>query len=61
MKSLVVTVKIVYDKPTIYPICREAELFCKLLKQKTLTMTDVSVLEELGYTFDVKPTALRGA
>lgn len=41
-----------YGVETIYPECETSRLFCKLLKQKTLTRENVERIKALGYVVE---------
>ncbi len=41
-----------YGRETIKPECDLSRLFCKLLKQRTLTRENVETIKLLGYTFE---------
>jgi hypothetical protein len=43
-----VEIKTIYGVDKIYPACPKAELFCKLVSQKTLTQRDVGLIKQLG-------------
>jgi hypothetical protein len=49
MQSIKVQVRSVYGKPTIYPACRNAQLFADLAKTKTLSHGDLCKIEALGF------------
>ncbi len=49
-----VTVENVYGRRTIRPECELSRVFCRLLKQKTLTDEDVKTIKELGYEIKTK-------
>lgn len=49
MREIHVKIKNVYGKDTIYPVCRTANAFCALIKQKTFTMYDIDAIKNLGY------------
>ena len=51
---LLVEVRSAYGRVTIYPACPVSEGFCALLKQKSLTETDIEKIKELGYIVRVK-------
>ena len=50
-----VQIKSIYGNQHIYPACDKAEIFCKLVRQKTLTENDVKNIKALGYTVTVTP------
>jgi hypothetical protein len=45
-----VTIKSIYGRDTIYPVCPRSKLFASLKGQKTLTPYDISIIKQLGYT-----------
>jgi len=47
--QITVEVRSVYGAPTIYPVCKQAELFAKLAKKKTLSAEDLEVIMALGF------------
>lgn len=55
-----ITVKIreVYGNKTIYPVCEKAQLFARLVDQKTLTHRDLCIIERLGYSIEVEQQTL---
>ncbi len=42
--------KNVYGKTMYYPMCKNALSFCALLGTKTLTLENLRVIRELGFT-----------
>jgi len=56
--TLVVTVKNVYGKETIYPANSVAQIFADLARQYTLTRETLKHAKSLGYTVEVKQTEL---
>lgn len=52
-KHIEVTIKSVFGNEKIYPACQNAEIFCKLIGQKTLTDRDINFIKQLGYTVNV--------
>lgn len=52
-KHIEVTIKNVFGNEKIYPACPDAEIFCKLIGQKTLTERDINLIKQLGYTVNV--------
>ena len=51
--TIQVEIKTVYGTQKIYPACEKAEVFCKMVGQKTLTETDIRRIKELGFTVNV--------
>ena len=47
--NIVVQIKQVYGNDTIYPVCNRAKLFTELLGQKTLTFTDLRIIQKMGF------------
>ncbi len=61
LTDITVSIKSVYGVDKIYPACPKAEVFCKLLSQKTLTERDVGLIKSLDIAVRVansRPTAL---
>ena len=54
--SITVAIKTVYGKEVIKPADQAAEIFCKLLKQSSLTHADIQYIKALGYTVNVQQT-----
>lgn len=48
--QIIVKIKDVYGKPTIYPACEKSKIFANMLKQSTLTLIDIEHIKQLGYT-----------
>lgn len=51
--SIKVSIKQVYGNTLIYPECDKAKVFSKLVKQKTLTTSDIALIKALGFTVEV--------
>lgn len=51
--SITVSIKSVYGVDKIYPACPKAEVFCKLLNQKTLTDRDIDLIKKLDIAVNV--------
>jgi hypothetical protein len=49
-KQITVEIKTVYGNELIYPICDQAKLFAELAGTKTLTLRQISLIKQLGYT-----------
>ena len=49
MMQIEVKIKNVYGNQRIYPICRNAKLFCTLAKTETITFQSLDVIKALGY------------
>jgi len=43
-----------YGRETIYPDCERSRLFAELLKQTTLTRTNIEVIKKLGFEFKTR-------
>ena len=54
--NIVVQVKQVYGNDTVYPVCDRAKLFAELLGQKTLTFTDLRIIQKIGFAVTQQPT-----
>lgn len=52
-QSIQVEIKTIYGSDKIYPSCSRAEIFCKLVGQKTLTERDVDLIKQLGIEVQV--------
>jgi len=48
-KQIIVRIKNVYGKQTIYPVCELAALICSIAGKKTLTDNDIRLLKNAGY------------
>ncbi len=59
-QKIQVTVRNVYGKETVYPICEKAHTFAKLVGQKTLTMSQLRTIKELGYEIEAVPAKFEG-
>lgn len=57
-QKILVQIKDVYGKETIYPICETAKRLASLAGTKTFTKNALRVITELGYVIDVKPQTL---
>lgn len=60
-KFIVIRIKNVYGNETIYPACREAEIFAGIAGTKTLTRDTLRRIEALGYQITVEAPAWRSA
>lgn len=49
-KIVKINVREVYGIKKLYPANREAELFCKIAKAKSLTADGLKAIRELGYS-----------
>ena len=54
MKEIVVIVDEKYGLERIYPANEPAELFCRLLSQRTLTRRDIEIIKQMGYSVKVE-------
>lgn len=51
--ELTITIKNVYGKETIYPVCDHAKGLAAFKGQKTLTESDIHALKKMGYSFKI--------
>lgn len=49
-----VSIESIYGREVIRPLCDTGEMFCRMLGQKTLTRSDIEVLKEIGFVFQVE-------
>ena len=56
-KSILVDVRDVYGRETIYPACPTAELLAQLAGTRTLTRAALATIRALGYSVAVRPHA----
>jgi len=56
--NIVVQIKQVYGNDTVYPVCDRAKLFAELLGQKSLTFTDMRIIEAMGFQVTIQPQTL---
>jgi len=47
--------KNVYGNNLIYPACKQAELFARLLNKKSFSITELGIIMQLGYTVTTVP------
>lgn len=52
--NIVVQIKQVYGNDTVYPVCDRAKLFAELLGQKSLTFTDMRIIEAMGFKVTIQ-------
>jgi hypothetical protein len=52
--NIVVQIKQVYGNDTIYPVCERAKLFTELLGQKSLTFTDMRIIQAMGFKVTIQ-------
>ncbi len=57
-KTITVSIKNIYGRDVVYPICDDAKSFAQLAGTKTLTMDAIGHIKNLGYTVSVKQTEL---
>jgi hypothetical protein len=48
-RMIIIKKKTVYGNVLYYPVCKDAEIFCKLTNKKTLDMRDISLIKSLGF------------
>lgn len=53
MKTIQVEIKTVFGREVIYPACPQAEGFCQLIGQKSLTRDQIEQIKALGYEVQV--------
>lgn len=58
MKTLVISQVNWYGRETFKPECEVSIMFCRLLKQKTLTREDLNLIKELGFEIKTKEISL---
>ena len=56
--KIIVKVREVYGNKTIYPVCEKAKTFAQLAGQKTLTHSNLCLIERLGYTIELEQQTL---
>jgi hypothetical protein len=61
MKTILVDVRDVYGRKTIYPACATAELLAQLAGTRTLTPAALRTIKALGYSIELAPRALPAA
>ena len=52
--NIVVQIKQVYGNDTVYPVCERSKLFAELLGQKSLTFTDMRIIEAMGFKVTIQ-------
>lgn len=50
----VVTIKCVYGKELIYPVCDKSKLLADLSSTRTFTRRNIDVIKQLGYQITVR-------
>jgi hypothetical protein len=58
ISEITVSVKSVYGKETIYPICQIAHHFCSMLGQKTLTRDNIMWIKLMGFVVKAEVTPI---
>ncbi|QEL18728.1 hypothetical protein [Limnoglobus roseus] len=56
--KITVKVREVYGNKTIYPVCDKAKLFAKMLGQKTLTHSNLCLIEQIGFLIEAEQQTL---
>jgi len=56
--TIIVQIKNVYGEDRVYPICKNAQLFAKLARTKTLTRETLMTIHQLGFKVAIKPLEL---
>lgn len=57
-RTILVDVRDVYGRETIYPACETAELLAQLAGTRTLTPAALATIRALGYSVELKPRPL---
>ena len=60
-QTMQVNIKSVYGREHIYPVSKNAQIFCTMLDQNTLTLDNIKHIKLLGYEIEVvsdQPTTL---
>jgi hypothetical protein len=52
-KVIVVMVKDIYGRRTVYPVCPQAKIFAQIAGAKTLTPQVVGLIKDLGYRVNI--------
>ena len=58
--KIIVSIKNVYGKELIYPVCSNAVFFSALAGAKTLTPKAIQLIKTFGYTIEVETPSLGG-
>jgi hypothetical protein len=53
--EIIVTIKSVYGRDLIYPICSQARIFASIADTETLTPYAIDRIKSLGYRVKVQP------
>jgi len=56
--SITVSIRNVYGNERIYPVCENAQKFCKLTGKQTLSRSDINVIKSLGYSVSIEAQEL---
>ncbi len=56
--KITVTIKSVYGRRRIYPICDKAKAFARLTGNKCLTKSQVEIIESLGFQVEIQTPEL---
>ena len=56
ISEITVSVKSVYGKEAIYPVCQTAHHFCSMLGQKTLTRDNIMWVKLMGFVVKAEVT-----
>ena len=59
--QILVDIRDVYGRETIYPACPTAELLAQLAATKTLTRAALATIRALGYSVELAPRAVPAA
>lgn len=55
---IVVSIRDVFGRPTVYPVCDTAKAFAALAGTKTLGEHALKIIRQLGYSIETQPRAV---
>jgi len=56
--TLIVEIKNVFGKETVYPICKTSKSLCALTGNLTLTENAIRIIKNMGYTLTTQAKVL---
>ena len=56
--TITISIRSVYGRESLYPVCETAQRFCALLNTKTLTREALKHIQALGYSIQVQTPTL---
>lgn len=56
--TIIISIRSVYGRESLYPVCETAQRFCALLNTKTLTREALKHIQALGYSVQVQAPTL---